>query len=178
MYWILSVWIRYRNACVWNAWLCELLFTSTLDLVLSLINSITFVSCIQNLIAFGRQSRPQMTPAQEDPANFMDTIWEMAYAMREQAAVAYQVMDQLGRWPEASHEGNLNGPGMDRSISNLLNSERRTQPVLEELLTPTRLTSGLRQWRRFSLSWTIRITRKWPLPLICSKQMQNFGGMV
>ena len=35
----------------------------------------------------------------------------MAHAMQEQAAIAYQMMDQLGRWPEADHGGNPHGPG-------------------------------------------------------------------
>ena len=38
-----------------------------------------------------------MAPAREDPANFIDTMQEMAYTMREQAAVVLQMMDQLGR---------------------------------------------------------------------------------
>ena len=36
---------------------------------------------------------------------------EMSHAMREQAAASHQMMDQLGRWPEAGHGGNLHGPG-------------------------------------------------------------------
>ena len=57
--------------------------------------------------------RPQTAPTLEDLADFMDTLLEMAYAMREQATVAHQMMDQLGRQLEASHGGNLNGPGVD-----------------------------------------------------------------
>ena len=38
-----------------------------------------------------------MTPAQEDPTDFMDTMREMAYAIREQSAAAQQMIDQLGR---------------------------------------------------------------------------------
>ena len=60
-----------------------LLFTSTLDLVLSLINLITLDLCVQNLMAFGRRGRPRMSPAQEESTEFMDTMREMAYAMQE-----------------------------------------------------------------------------------------------
>ena len=38
---------------------------------------------------------------------------EMAYAMREQAATAHQMMDQLGKQPEVGHGGNPNGLGVD-----------------------------------------------------------------
>ena len=69
--------------------MCELLFTSTLDLVLSLINSITFVLCVQNLMASGRRGRPRIAPALEDSVDFMDAMREMAHAMREQAAAAH-----------------------------------------------------------------------------------------
>ena len=65
-----------------------LLFTSTLDLVLSLINSMTLVLCVQNLMASGRRGRPRTTPAQEESTEFMNAMREMAYAMREQAAAA------------------------------------------------------------------------------------------
>ena len=61
---------------------CELLFTSTLNLVLSLINSITFVLCVQNFMASRRRGRPRMTPTQEEPTEFMDT-------MRKHAVVAH-----------------------------------------------------------------------------------------
>ena len=43
----------------------------------------------------------------------METMREMAYAMKEQAAAAYQMMDQLGIQPEVGHRGNPNGPGVD-----------------------------------------------------------------
>ena len=50
-------------------------------------------------------------PTREDLANFMDTMHEMAYAMREQAAATHQMMDQLDKWLEAGHGGNLHGLG-------------------------------------------------------------------
>ena len=59
------------------------------------------------------RGRPRTIPTPEDPADFMDTLREMAYAIREQAAVAHQMMDQLGRQLRASHGGNPNGPGLD-----------------------------------------------------------------
>ena len=64
-------------------------------------------------MASGRRGRPRTEPVQEGPADFMDTMREMAHAMREQAAAAPQMMDQLGRPPKASHGGNPHGPGAD-----------------------------------------------------------------
>ena len=90
-----------------------LLFTSTLNLVLSLINSMTLVLCVQNLMASGRRGRPRTEPAQEETTEFMNTMREMAYAMREQAAAATQMMGQLGRQPEVGPRGNPNGLGVD-----------------------------------------------------------------
>ena len=43
----------------------------------------------------------------------MDALREIVYALQEQAPVSHQMMDQLGRRPEAGHEGNLNGLGVD-----------------------------------------------------------------
>ena len=54
-----------------------------------------------------------MTSAQEESIEFMDTIREMAYAIREHVVAAHQMMDQLGRQLEVSHGGNPNGPGLD-----------------------------------------------------------------
>ena len=48
-------------------------------------------------MASERRGRPHTTLAQEDPADFMDMMREMAHAMREQAATAHQMTDQLGR---------------------------------------------------------------------------------
>ena len=57
--------------------------------------------------------RHQAESVPKDPTNFMDTQWEMAYAMREQAATAHQMMNKLRRQPEGGCEGNLNGPEVD-----------------------------------------------------------------
>ena len=54
-----------------------------------------------------------MAPIREDPADFMGTMREMAYTMREEATAAHQMIDQLGRRLEAGHGGNPNGPEMD-----------------------------------------------------------------
>ena len=40
----------------------------------------------------------------------MGKLQQMAYVISEQAAVAYQMMDQLGRQPEEGHGGNPTGP--------------------------------------------------------------------
>ena len=59
------------------------------------------------------RGRPRTVPTPEDPIDFMDTLWEMAYAMQEQAAVAHQMMDQLRRQPEGGHGGNQNDLEVD-----------------------------------------------------------------
>ena len=159
-----------------------MLFTGALYLVLSLINSITFVLCVQNLMAFGRWGRPHTAPIQEDPANFMDTMREMAHAMREQVAAAQQMMDQWGKWPEAGHGGNPHGPGnphspgVDLDYINLLSSGKRIRLVFEECMTSIRLMNGSRLWKRFFLSWISQTIKRRPLPPICSKLMRSFGG--
>ena len=48
-------------------------------------------------MASERWGRPRTMPAQEEPNEFMDTMQEIAYAMREQATAVHQMMDQLGR---------------------------------------------------------------------------------
>ena len=74
-------------------------------------------------MASRRQGRPHKAPAQENSADFMDTMQEMAHAMWEQASTAHQMMDQLGRWPEVSHGGNLHGP---ENPHGLVSKERMT----------------------------------------------------
>ena len=64
-------------------------------------------------MASGRRGRLRTAPALENPVDFMYTLWEMAYAMWEQATVAHQMMDQLGRQPGAGHDGNPIGPEVD-----------------------------------------------------------------
>ena len=89
--------------------------------------------------------RPQTAPTPEDLADFMDTLWEMAYAMREQAAAAHQMMDQLGRQLGAGHGGNPNGLGVDLEYLKFAKFQKVNPPVLKELFILIRLTSGLRQ---------------------------------
>ena len=73
------------------------MITNTLNLVLSLIKSITFVLYVKKLMASGRSGRPPSKLAFEGPADFTGTLQEMAYAMREQVAMAHQRMDKLRR---------------------------------------------------------------------------------
>ena len=54
-----------------------------------------------------------MVPTHEDPTDFLGMFWDMAYAMREQAATVHKMMDQLERQHEAGHGGNPNGPEVD-----------------------------------------------------------------
>ena len=48
-----------------------------LNLVLSLINSITFVLYVHNLMVFDRRGRPRAQPAPEDSTDFIGMLWEM-----------------------------------------------------------------------------------------------------
>ena len=68
-------------------------------------------------MASRRHGRPRREPALDDPTDFMGTLREMAYTMREQVATAHQMMDQLGRQPEAGQGGNPKG----LEVCNLLN---------------------------------------------------------
>ena len=61
----------------------------------------------------GRHGRPQTKRTLEDPIDFMGTLQETAYVIREQVVVARQMMNQLGRQLEGVHEGNPNGPEID-----------------------------------------------------------------
>ena len=62
-------------------------------------------------MASARRGRPQANPAPEDPADFMGTLKEIAYTMREQAAIVHHMIDQMGRQPKEGHEGNQIGQG-------------------------------------------------------------------
>ena len=44
-------------------------------------------------MASGRHGKPQTEPTLEDPIDFMGTLRETAYVMREQVAAARQMMD-------------------------------------------------------------------------------------
>ena len=57
-------------------------------------------------MAYDRRGRPRSQLALEDLVDFISTLWEMAYMMREQAAAAHQMMDQLGRQPKVGQGGN------------------------------------------------------------------------
>ena len=61
----------------------------------------------------GRHGRPLAQPTLEDPTDLMGKLREMAYAMKEQAVAAHQMMDQVGRQPEVVQGGNQNGPEVD-----------------------------------------------------------------
>ena len=65
------------------------------------------------LMASRGRGRPRIVPTLEDLIDFMDNLWEMAYAMHKQATAAHQMMDYLGRQPEAGHRGNPNGLEVD-----------------------------------------------------------------
>ena len=79
-----------------------------------------------------------MTPAQEDSVDFMDKLWEMAYAMQEQAATAPQIMDQLGRQPEAGHEGNPNGSEVDLEYLKFAKFRKANPPSFRGAFDPNK----------------------------------------
>ena len=54
-----------------------------------------FVVYDQELMASERSGRPQREPAPEVPTNFMDTLQEMAYTMREQATTTHQIVEYM-----------------------------------------------------------------------------------
>ena len=58
----------------------------------------------------------------------MGTLREMAYAMREQATVAHQMMEQMGRKPEEGHGGNPNGAEVDLEYLKFAESREANPP--------------------------------------------------
>ena len=97
-----------------------------------------FVVCDQELIASGRRGRPQAGPASEDPANFMCTLQAMAYAMREQATTAHQMMDQLGRQLEEGHGGNPNWPEVNFVRLKFVEFKKENPPSLWGTFNPNK----------------------------------------
>ena len=77
-----------------------------------------------------------MVPTQEDPADFMGTMREMAYAMQEQAAIAHQMMDQLGRRPEVGDGGNPNGPEVDLEYLQFIEFKKANPPSFKGTSDP------------------------------------------
>ena len=60
-----------------------------------MIYSLTFGLCDQKLMAFDKHDRLQAEHAPEGPTKFIGTLWEMTYAMREQATTTHQMMKQI-----------------------------------------------------------------------------------
>ena len=85
-------------------------------------------------MAFDRWDRPRTTSTQDDPADFMGTLSEMTYVMQKKAAVVHHMMDQLGRQPEASHRGNLNGP--EPRISQVRGIQKANPPSFRGTFDP------------------------------------------
>ena len=57
----------------------------------------SFVLYDQKLMVSDRHGRPRGGPAHEDPEDFMGMFRAIAFAIREQAAAANQMMEQLER---------------------------------------------------------------------------------
>ena len=130
-------------------WLCALLVTSRLSLVLSLINSITFVLCVQRLTTSGRHGRPRARPAPEHPVDFIGTQWEIAYAMREQAVATHQMMDQLVRQPEEGHGGNPNGPEVDLNYLKFAEFKKTNPPSFRGSFNPNKAGEWIKVMEKF-----------------------------
>ena len=75
-------------------------------------------------------------PTHEEPTKFMDTIREMTYAIREQVATVHQMMDQLGRQPEAGLERNPNGPRVDLEYLKFAKFRKANPPSFSGVFQP------------------------------------------
>ena len=102
-------------------------------------------------MASGTLGRPRMTPTQEGPADFMNTLREMAYAMQEQAAVAHQMMDQLGRWPEAGHGENPNGREMDLEYLKFAEFRKANPPSFQGAFDPDKAEEWIKAMEKVFL---------------------------
>ena len=68
----------------------------------------------------------------------MDTMREMAYAIREQATAVHQMMNQLGRRSEAGLEGNPNGPGVDQEHLKFAEFRKANPPSFKGVFDPVK----------------------------------------
>ena len=90
------------------------------------------------------RGRPQAVPTPEGPSEFMDTLREMAYAMREQAAAAHQMMDQLGRQPGAGHGANQNGLGVDLEYLKFTEFRKANPPSFRGAFHPDKVNEWVK----------------------------------
>ena len=89
------------------------------------------------------------------PANFMDTMRQMAYAMQEQATAAHQMMDQLRRQPKAGHKGNSNGPGVDLEYLKFAEFKKANPPSFRGAFDPDKANKLVKAMEKVSPSWTV-----------------------
>ena len=87
-------------------------------------------------MASSRRSRPQAESTPEDLANFLGTLREMTYTMREQVVTAHQMMDQLGRQPEPCHRGNSNGLEVDLEYLKFAEFRKANSPSFRGVFNP------------------------------------------
>ena len=87
-------------------------------------------------MAFGRHGRLQAGPAPEDPTDFIGTLWEMTYTMREQVVTTHQMMDQLGRQPKNGHGGNHNGLEVDLEYLKFVEFRKANPPSFKGAFNP------------------------------------------
>ena len=116
-----------------------------MSLVLSLINLITFVLCVQSLMASGRNGRPRAKPALEDATDFMGMLREVAYEIREQVAVAHQMIDQLGRQLEGGQGGNPNGSEVDLDHLKFAEFRKMNSPGFRGAFNPDKVEEWIKE---------------------------------
>ena len=98
--------------------------------------------------------------------------------MLEQAAVAHQMMDQLGRRPEAGHEGNPNSPGMDLEYLKFAEFRKANPPSFRGAFDPDKADKWFTVMEKVFSILDYTDHQKVAFAILCSKQMQNFDGMV
>ena len=87
-------------------------------------------------MASDRQGRARVVPTSEDPTDLMGTLWEMAYAIREEAAAMHQMMDRLGRQHEADQGGNSNGLEVDLEYLKFAKFQKVNPPSFKGAFDP------------------------------------------
>ena len=99
-------------------------------------------------MAAGRRGRPWVNIAPEDLADFMGTWREMAYAMREQAVAAHQMMDYLGRQSEASQGGNRNGLEVDLEYFKFVKFWKANPPCFRGTFNPDKAEEWIKEMEK------------------------------
>ena len=99
-------------------------------------------------MASDRWGRPRAVPTLEDPTDLMGMLQEMAYAMREQGSAAHQMMDQLGRQPEADQGGNPNGSEVDLEYLKFAEFRKANPPSFKGAFDPDKAKESVKAMER------------------------------